>query len=88
MSMDPSKIPPNVPVNPPPPGVKSNFEHPDTSRYAQIVATMVVCTTLSTICFFARVYTRVYLVKKFGWDDGETAYNENDTILIDMLTGL
>jgi hypothetical protein len=62
---------PNTPLGAPPPGVTTDFSHPrDEQRYAQMVATIAVLVTFSTSCVLARLYTRVWIVKQFGWDDG------------------
>ena len=69
--MDPSQIPPNVPLEQPPPGQTSDFAHPTDHRlWIQIVATLVVCVILSTGAVVARLATRIFILKKFGWDDG------------------
>lgn len=69
--MDPSQIPPDVPIMRPPPGHTSNFAHKEDHRlFVQIVVTLVICVVLSTVSVAARVVTRLWFVKMFGWDDG------------------
>ena len=69
--MDPSQIPPNIPLVQPPPGQTSDFTNPvDDRLHAQILATLIICVILSTTSVILRVFTRCFIVKLFGWDDG------------------
>lgn len=69
--MDPSQIPPNVPIKQPPPGQTPDFAHKeDHGLFVQIVVTLVICVFLSTTSVVARVATRLWIVQNFGWDDG------------------
>ena len=69
--MDPTQIPPDVPLVQPPPGQTSDFAHPqDHSVFLQIIVTLAICVVLSTVAVLARVATRLWIVKNFGWDDG------------------
>ena len=61
----------SMPLQPPPNGVQSNFgdaENNNTPMY-------VVCSLFLAImlCFFVnRIYTKIYIVRKFSWDDGKS----------------
>jgi len=70
--MDLSKVPKEVldriPLQPPPPGVVSNFEHP-VSRAAEVQITTYVFLPLMVIFVLLRLYTRLKITPKFGADD-------------------
>ena len=69
--MDPSQIPPDVPLVSPPPGQTSDFAHKVNQHlHVQIVVTLIICVMLSTTSVGLRVATRCWIVKLFGWDDG------------------
>ena len=57
----------------PPVGVKSNFINPEDIGYVHVsVATVLFCLM---VCFFAtRVYTKLFIIRKMGWDDCECAF--------------
>lgn len=61
---------PDTPLVTPPPGVVSDFAHPvNQQHYDQIVATMSIIVPLSTIAVLLRLWTRIVLVRRAGWDD-------------------
>ena len=67
---DPNGISPDVPIKSRPDGRPPNFTHrEDHGLYIQVVATLVVCVVLSTTSVVARIATRLWIVKTFGWDD-------------------
>ena len=59
-----------MPVLPPPPGVKSNFDHPKTNeRPLRIVLITFSC--FATVAVLIKIYTRKMISQqKWGWDDG------------------
>ena len=72
----------DVPAEAPPPGVKSNFENPD-SRAGAVVATNIVFILLSAIALLLRLYTRRFIVNLFSLPDCRIA---DKTRLEDSLT--
>ena len=70
----PPKVLGNLPALPPPVGLKSNFVSPEDRGYiCNAVVTVLFC---FTACLFAiRVYTKLLIVRKAGWDDRECAFN-------------
>ena len=57
-----------LPALPPPLGVESNFENP----YSQgpiLTAVGSVIITLMMLFFSVRMYTKMFIQKKFSWDD-------------------
>lgn len=71
-----AKLPPSVfdtlPALSPPPGVESNFVNPEDRAYIlNSVATVLFCLM---VCFFVnRVYTKLFIIRKLGWDDRKYA---------------
>ena len=71
-----AQLPPSVlnalPALPPPVGVESNFVNPEDRGYVlNSVATVLFCLM---VCLFAiRVYTRLFIIRKMGWDDCKCA---------------
>ncbi len=66
----PSSVLNTLPALQPPAGVESNFVNPDDRGYIlTTVATVLVC---FMVCLFAnRVYTKLFIIRKAGWDDRE-----------------
>lgn len=60
--------PRNTPLLPPPPGVKPNFQNPQT-RAPQAHITVSVCSVLSVIFVVLRVHRRLRLSRSWGLDD-------------------
>lgn len=58
-----------IPALPPPPGVVSNFVNPET-RSPLVIAITVICLALMWPIFVLRIYTKIWLTRNFGWDDG------------------
>ncbi|KAL9134457.1 MAG: hypothetical protein Q9175_004359 [Cornicularia normoerica] len=87
-----------LPALPPPVGVESNFVNPEDRGYVlNSVATVLFCLM---VCFFAnRVYTRLFIIRKMGWDDcnvvhawictilGPVGKHQWDVRLVDFLGG-
>jgi hypothetical protein len=53
----------------PPSGVTSNFEDPVTQA-PLIIGMIAVCLALLWPIFVARLYTKLWITRSFGWDDG------------------
>ena len=51
------------------PGVQPNFVDPE-QRTGGAVPLIVVLLTLSTIFLIVRLYTKLWIVRALGWDDG------------------
>ena len=60
----------DFPLGPPPPGQLSNFKDPET-RGPAIVAVCYVSLALMWPIFLSRLYTKVFILRQFGWDDGK-----------------
>ncbi|KAF2687354.1 hypothetical protein K458DRAFT_429292 [Lentithecium fluviatile CBS 122367] len=58
----------NMPGMPPPSGVKSNFVNPETQA-PQCIAIVSIFLGIMIITLAMRLYTRIYVVKRTGWDD-------------------
>ena len=61
----------NLPALRPPPGVTSNFINPAQDRATQYNAICFFTLALACLFLFARLYTRIVLQKRPGWDDCE-----------------
>ena len=68
--MSTSTIPASMPAAPPPPGKQSNFVNPQTSMKGAI-ALHTVCLFFVTLCVPIRLYTRQFITRKLGLDDGK-----------------
>lgn len=71
-----AEIPPsirnNLPALQPPAGVESNFINPEDRGYIQnTVSTVLFC--FMVILFVNRVYTKLSVIRKVGWDDCKCA---------------
>ena len=62
----------NYPLSPPPPGQTSNFENPE-SRGPAIVVLCCVFMGIMWPIFILRLYSKVWVIRRFGWDDGKPA---------------
>lgn len=58
----------NGPAMPPPPGVVSNFDHPDTLS-VYVVPTITLAITFSTLALLMRLYTQRAIGKPLYWED-------------------
>lgn len=60
----------NIPLGAPPAGQLSNFENPDTRGPAVVV----VCSVFIALMWpflLLRLYSKVWVIRSFGWDDGK-----------------
>ena len=60
--------PPEIGALPPPPGVIPNFADPYSITKAALAATIVFL-ILTTITTGIRCYTKLFIIRKHGWDD-------------------
>ena len=60
----------NYPLQPPPPGVTSNFSNPE-NRGPAIVVLCSVFIALMWPIFLLRLYSKLWVIRSFGWDDGK-----------------
>ncbi len=58
----------NYPVSPPPPGVKSNFNNPETLG-ATLIRINVVFITLMLVMVAVRIYSKARITRTLWWDD-------------------
>lgn len=58
----------NGPALPPPPGVQSNFDNPDTLS-VYVVPTITLAITFSTLALLMRMYTQRAIGKPMYWED-------------------
>lgn len=58
----------NLSAIPAPSGLTSNFIDPPSKAWLDIV-TQSVCLTVATLLVAVRMYTKVKVLKKSGWDD-------------------
>ena len=61
----------NGPGLAPPHGVIPNFIHPS-GQQGVIIAANAICVAIATISLLIRMYTKVFLVKRYGWEDCES----------------
>ncbi|KAI9686118.1 MAG: hypothetical protein M1820_010684, partial [Bogoriella megaspora] len=65
----------------PPPGQQSNFENPiDKGHIFVVVGTIEICLTL--IFYFARLYTRTFVIRILKWDDVTCAIGVIGSIVV------
>ena len=72
---DPSTAGRIVGILPPPPGQTANFIDPP-DQHVEIIALHSVCLTLITLFVGMRVYLRAFVLRAFGWDDGQSRIYE------------
>ena len=70
----------NYPLQPPPPGHVSNFDNPE-SRGSAIVALCSVFLGVMWPILLLRLYSKMCVIRKFGWDDGKFEWPEGVRIL-------
>ena len=58
----------NGPGLAPPNGIIPNFKDPSSQKQV-VIAANVICLVIASIGLFIRVYTKVFLVKRYGWED-------------------
>ena len=61
----------NLPAGPPPPGVMPNFAHPQSRAYQAHIG-MGVCIGVTSIFVVLRMYVKLAVTHKWGWDDCES----------------
>ena len=61
----------HIPLAPPTPPQISNFDDPVTLAHA-IQAVSVVCLSLMIPFALIRIYSKAWIVKSFGWEDGQS----------------
>ena len=52
----------------PPPGILPNFVDPP-SQFERNIAVNSLCLIIATICVFIRAYTRICIMRSYGWED-------------------
>lgn len=57
-------------VVPPPPGVTPNFDHPERRLDVTLYIVSSVGMAICTLCLAMRVYTKQWIKKAFGIEDG------------------
>lgn len=60
----------NFPLQPPPPGQTSNFNNPE-SRGPAIITVCSVFVGIMWPILVLRLYSKVWVIRSFGWDDGK-----------------
>lgn len=66
----PLEILSTLPAGDPPPGIQPNFSDPPTLVPA-LLGVPAAFLVLAVLCFFVRIYTKVFISKRWGWDDCE-----------------
>ena len=56
------------PASPPPEGQRSNLINPY-SLQPHLIATSVICLSLTVLAISARTFVKAYLLKKVQWED-------------------
>ena len=72
------------PSIPPPAGHQPNFANPECDRNAVYIP-LSICTGVATIFFFARTFTKRYIMKRFDVEDCESS---EDSVLHSRLIGV
>lgn len=60
----------NGPAMAAPAGTHYNFVNPENLN-DWFILTIVLCLVVSTLAVSARVYTKIWIIKKIGWEDCE-----------------
>ncbi len=58
----------NGPAMAPPPAVEPNFVNPK-NEFVYFVLTIVLTVTISTLALLVRMYTKISIIRKVGWED-------------------
>lgn len=61
-----------IPLLPPPPGVTPNFVNPE-SRCSVLIIVSTICLALLLLFVTLRLYSRIWIARAFGLDDGKDA---------------
>lgn len=56
------------PAMKPPTGVKPDFNHP-ANKQGYFILTFVLTVAVSTLAIIIRMYTKVRIIRKVGWED-------------------
>ena len=66
----------NLPALPPPPGVKSQFDHPSDTMVTPLTIVNAIFVSLAFLAVVVRVGTRSFISRQtLGWDDGKVYLN-------------
>ena len=77
-----------TPSIPPPPGHQPNFANPECDRDAVYIP-LSICTGVATIFFFARAFTKRYVMKAIDIEDCKSnADDEEESRLTSILISL
>lgn len=52
----------------PPPGVRPDFFDPG-NLHVVIISDLALCISISTLVFWMRMYTKLFIIRKTGWED-------------------
>lgn len=59
----------------PPPGVTPNFQNPESNARTCVIAS-IVCVIIAALFVLARLWSKLFIVRSPGWDDGKSTYLE------------
>lgn len=74
----------NPGIFPPPPRVTPNYYHGE-QRASGLYPLIGILTFLSAVFFFARPYTKIWIIKVFGWEDVAVTVGWMCTMTFSML---
>lgn len=72
------------PAAAPPAGYTTNLNDPETNYNVAGIAVAVLGIVLMTVFLAVRVYTKAFLSRRFGLDDG--AYSQPSIVRVELLT--
>ncbi|KAL8836864.1 MAG: hypothetical protein Q9170_002755 [Blastenia crenularia] len=58
----------NVPMMPPPPGLKTNLQNPSRNSNPFFIVTSILLFVM-TVLIINRIYAKTYIIRKYTWDD-------------------
>lgn len=58
----------DIAIIPPPPGVASNFDNPESRAYETVIVFTIYLIFMMSI-FLLRIYSNVFITRSLGWDD-------------------
>ena len=70
------------PAMKPPPGLTPNLKNPPKHFFADRLVTMVLCLTFATLFVAMRMYTKLFVMKRHGWEDCKIIDHMNQIFLI------